>query len=543
MSGWRNSALAVLIATAASAAPARAATERFALLISNNRGGDDLPVLRYAGRDAQRMRDVLLEFGGFKADHVEALENKSAADTLRALREVEIRINQVVDRGDDALLLVYYSGHAKEGMLRLGESRIDMRLLKSLLEGSRARVRVALIDSCGAGAMTREKGGQLAPPFAIEVDDTLSSAGQVVIASSSADEASQESDEIQGSFFTHYLTTGLRGGADTDTDDRVTLAEAYNYAYSRTVAATAVTRSGTQHPTYEYDLRGAGDVVLTNFGTGGAVVAFPAELSGRYFLVDEERQLIVAELEKSKGAPASVALKGGSYVIKKRLSDHLLMQRMKVPSQTTFVVDEARMERISFENDYAKGTPILETEVDHGKIALSLSVAAGAQVVFESPTRTSDNLFPPIGFVAVEGRLHNLFRRNLLLSLDLGFGTRSADLSLAAAGAPSLQYHIQYSQLQAGTAVLYEFPIGPVTLAAGGRLATLAMLRSFDQSAPVDNQFFLTMSPGLVGLVGFSFARWFHVEAMVRAHYLLYNVDENRSFGYAEGLLSAWVDF
>jgi hypothetical protein len=274
------------------------------------------------------------------------------------------------------------------------------------------------------------------------------------------------------------------------------------------------------------------------------VVAFPAELSGRYFLVDEDRQLIVAEFDKAQGEPANVALKGGAYVIKKRLADHMLMQRLKVQSQSTFVVDETQMERVSFENDYAKGTPILESEFEHGRVALSLSLAMGAQVVFENPTRTSDNLFPPIGLFAIEGRLHNLLRRNLLVSMDLGFGTRSADLQLGESGAAgNLQYHIQYSQLQVGTAILYEYPIGPIIIAGGGRLATLAMLRSFDQTAPVDNQFFLTMSPGLVGLVGFSFARWFHLEAMVRAHYLLYNIDENRSFGYAEGLLSAWVDF
>ncbi|MBN2362036.1 MAG: caspase family protein, partial [Deltaproteobacteria bacterium] len=419
---WRNSALALMIAVATGALPARAASERFALLVSNNRGGDELPLLRYAGRDSLRMREVLVDFGGFRPDHIVALENQTAADALRALSEVEARIGQVVGRGDDALLLFYFSGHAKEGLLRMGDSRLDMRLLKSLLEGSRARVRIALLDSCGAGAITREKGGQLAPPFAIAVDDTLSSAGQVIIASSSADEASQESDEIQGSFFTHYLATGLRGGADGDGDGRVSLAEAYNYTYSRTVAATAVTRAGTQHPTYEFDLRGAGDVILTSYGTGGAVVAFPAELSGRYFLVDEERQLIVAEIDKEPGAPANVALKGGAYVIKKRLADHLLMQRMKIQSQSTYVVDETRMERISFENDYAKGTPILESEIEHGRVALSLSLAAGAQVVFESPTRASDNLFPPIGFLSVEGRLHNLFRRQLLLSMDLGFG-------------------------------------------------------------------------------------------------------------------------
>src|SRR5207245_7416203 len=87
--------------------------------------------------------------------------------------------------------------------------------------------------------------------------------GLVLIASSAADEESQESDEISGSFFTHYLASGLLGDADASGDGKVTLAEAYAYAYGRTVGSTAETRAGAQHPVYLHDLGGAGDVVPT----------------------------------------------------------------------------------------------------------------------------------------------------------------------------------------------------------------------------------------------------------------------------------------
>ncbi|MFH1809924.1 MAG: caspase family protein [Pseudomonadota bacterium] len=540
----RLAALAVLATVLATSSMARAVTERLALLVSNNFGGDGLATLRYAGRDAQRMAEVLSSLGGFSPHNVAHLENPAAPDVLRALRELEAKVGHIQHRGDEALVLFYYSGHAKDGILRMGDSRLDMKLLKSLLDASRARVRIALLDSCGAGAITREKGGQLAPPFVIAVDHSLAARGQVIIASSSADEASQESDDIQGSFFTHYVATGLRGAADANSDGRVTLGEAYAYAYSRTVAATASTRSGAQHPTYDYDLSGAGDVILTSFDQGGAVLTFPEDLAGQYYLVDEERQLIVAEIDKVKGETRRLAVKGGAYVIKKRLPDHLLMQRVRVASRGSMVVDETGMERVRFEDDYAKGTPVLEEELQHGTITLSLSLGAGAQAVFDSPASMSADLFPPIGFVSLEARLHNLLRRHLLLSADLGFGTREDTLRLDAGGAlGTLEYPIRYSQVQLGTSILYEHALGPVNLAGGGRLATLFMLRSFEAGGPLDNQFYLTMSPGLVGLVGWSPWDWFHVEAMLRAHYLLYTVDQNRSFGYVEGLASAWVDF
>ena len=79
----------------------------------------------------------------------------------------------------------------------------------------------------------------------------------------------------------------MRGDADRDHDGRVTLDEAYAYAYGRTVAATAATRAGAQHPTYAFDLKGAGDVVLTQPGDAFVVVEFPDDAA---VLIDEPRR-------------------------------------------------------------------------------------------------------------------------------------------------------------------------------------------------------------------------------------------------------------
>ena len=46
--------------------------------------------------------------------------------------------------------------------------------------------------------------------------------GRVLISASGANEYAQESDALQGSYFTHYLVTGLRGAADTSRDTRET---------------------------------------------------------------------------------------------------------------------------------------------------------------------------------------------------------------------------------------------------------------------------------------------------------------------------------
>src|SRR4029078_11847178 len=111
---------------------------------------------------------------------------------------------------------------------------------------------------------TRTKGARRAPAFEIQADGPRDAKGVVILTSSSSDEDSQESDLVGGSYFSHHLASGLLGGADKSGDGQVTLFEAYAYAYDRTVADTAESAAGAQHPPFSYDLAGNGDLVLTD---------------------------------------------------------------------------------------------------------------------------------------------------------------------------------------------------------------------------------------------------------------------------------------
>jgi Caspase domain len=520
-----------------------AGTDRFALLVANHDGGSDLPRLRYAARDLSRMSDVLTDLGQFSRSDILSVVDGDAATVMGTLDEVERRVQESKRRGNEVVLVFYYSGHAQNGVLRLGDTLLEMGLVKRQLEESTADVRLAFVDSCGAGAMTREKGGQLAPPFVVAVDEGLSAKGQVIITSSSADEVSQESDDIQGSFFTHYLSTGLRGEADRDKDGRVTLDEAYGYAYGRTVAATSQTRAGAQHPTYAYDLHGAGDVVITEPGGADVVLAFPAELVGRYFVVDLERQVFVAEVEKDRGQASSVALPKGQYAIKKRMDSHLLISRVEARTKGVFVVDERQMEQVAFADDYAKGTPILEDELKWRDTRWSVSLGLGAHAVLD--TVDNGNLFPATPLIVIEARAHNLIRPHLLTSLDLDLGSVQSERVIDGGQLGTLRFPVQHTVIQGGAALLWEerFFDDALLLAGGGRVAGLFFLAQFAPDAPVQRQTYMSFSPGLVGLVGFSPFGWAHLEIMARAHYLPYNVDELRSLAVVEGIASVWVDF
>ncbi|MFN2549835.1 MAG: caspase domain-containing protein, partial [Myxococcales bacterium] len=263
-----RSSKALCVAACLAALPA-VAERRFALVIGDMRGGAGTRPLKYAERDAKRIYGILTRIGGVREEDARLLTSASADDVRSALEELKRRLAQA---HEETVLFVYYSGHAKDGDLRLGDSRMPLTELRDALKDAPADVRIGLLDSCQSGAITRSKGIRPAPAFDVQQAQAASTRprGLVLIASSSADEESQESDDIGASFFTHYLASGLLGDADASGDGKVTLAEAYAYAYARTVGETL-----QQHPVYLYDLGGAGDIVLTQLEPARGGLVFP----------------------------------------------------------------------------------------------------------------------------------------------------------------------------------------------------------------------------------------------------------------------------
>ncbi len=173
--------------------------------------------------------------------------------------------------------------------------------MKERLARAPADVRVAVFDACRSGSLTRTKGVRHAPAFDVETDATRNAKGLVILTSSAADEDSQESDAIGASYFSYFLAAGLLGAADSGGDGRVSLSEAYAWAYERTVASTADSAAGAQHPTFSFDLAGNGDVVLTDVTQRQEGLRIPAGAPrGPCFVVDH-RGVVVAELQVADG--------------------------------------------------------------------------------------------------------------------------------------------------------------------------------------------------------------------------------------------------
>jgi len=294
---------------------------RFVLSAGANRGGEEREELRYAVGDAENFVRVLEEMGGLDADDCILLREPDLAEFNRALRELGARVTEVSRSQGRTEVLLFYSGHADGEGLLLRDERLSYRNLRQALDLIPADVRIAVLDACASGAITRFKGGSRRPAFLM--DDASDMRGYAFLTSSSEDETAQESDRIGASFFTHYLVSGLRGAADVSGDGKVTLGEAYQFAFHETLVRTTRTRGGVQHPRRDINMTGTGDVVITDLRQTSAGLLLAEELEGRFFIHGADQQL-VAELYKPAGRSVELGLAPGVYEIQLEQKQELL---------------------------------------------------------------------------------------------------------------------------------------------------------------------------------------------------------------------------
>ena len=302
----RIALLCLALAAPALAAPSGA--RRLALIAGADDGGEGRARLRYAASDARAVAAVLRELGGVDEADLQLVVEPSRAALSSALAALPARVAAARRTAERVEVVVYYSGHSDEDGLLLSGELLPYDSLRAALDSAGADVRLAIVDSCSAGALTRSKGGVARPAFLL--DSSREVRGRAILTSTSADEAAQESDRIGGSFFTHYLVSGMRGAADTSRSGRVTLGDAYRFAFAETLARTQSTRAGPQHPAYDIALNGSGDLVLTDLHAAGSTLVLPAALSGRVFVRDSSDRLVV-ELRKPAGDDVRLGLSPG----------------------------------------------------------------------------------------------------------------------------------------------------------------------------------------------------------------------------------------
>ena len=298
----------------AAGSAARADSVRLAIVVGNNIGHGSRPPLHFAEDDAAKFARVLTELGGVSPSDLYLLQGKNR----EALEETFDRVAQRIGAlhgapGHRATLIFYFSGHSDGTALELGQDRLPFTELQARLKQSGAEIRVAIADSCRSGALLAAKGGRLSQPFENPIVRQLR-AGRLGAPGLQRLQRGRAGVERNPGLVLHpSLDLGLRGAADASGDGRVTLAEAYKYAYERTLAATSQTLAGPQHPSYDIRLAGVGELVLTQLTRPSGALVLPAGFE-RALVSEPTRDEVLAEVPA--GAPPRVAVPPGDYLVR-----------------------------------------------------------------------------------------------------------------------------------------------------------------------------------------------------------------------------------
>lgn len=284
--------------------------DRYAVYIGSNKGGKGREQLLYAGSDAINFKKAMAEIGGVSEANSFVLIDPSKEIIDGTLNEISRKIKTSQSHAKRSEFIFYYSGHSDENSLLLGDVPYEYSALKAAITEVPSDIHVVILDSCYSGNFIRTKGGQKRKPFLI--DDSSVVTGHAYLSSSSTNEYSQESDEIESSFFTNAMITGLRGAADTSGDNKVTLNELYSYAFNDTLSKTESSKAGPQHPNYNITLVGSGDLILSDISNGEAMLSLSKDAKGRFIIRDANGKLI-SEINKVAGQPIFMALPAAQY--------------------------------------------------------------------------------------------------------------------------------------------------------------------------------------------------------------------------------------
>jgi hypothetical protein len=408
---------ALLAPVAAAGVSAPPPTRRFAIVAGANRGPADRVALRYAVADADRFAKVVTGMGGVASEDCVVLREPTRIAFLDALAAVKTRADAARATGGRVDVVVYFSGHADDRGLMLGREMLPYTELRSALSEVAADVGITILDACASGAITRLKGGKPHPAFLTDASSQIK--GYAFLTSSSENEAAQESERLQGSFFTQALLTGLRGAADVSGDGQVTLGEAYQFAFAETLAQTTSTQGGAQHPAYDIKMAGTGDVVLTDVRQTSAILVLGPDYDGRFFVLGPRRQL-VAELFKPYGRTIELGLEPGEY-------DVYFEQEQKLLSSSVTVREGQRQELVRQEMHPTRRRP---TQSRGGSVELPardlldgrtrVQIGFGVSGISATSSSTPTRDFVHIGH-GWEGASVNYWIRPDV-ALDLGLG-------------------------------------------------------------------------------------------------------------------------
>jgi hypothetical protein len=255
-------------------------------------------------------------------------------------------------------MVVYFAGHGDKNTIHLGDERYERHRLETVTDSPKVDVKIVIVDACRTMDTGRHMGVSAGPGFDVSIIRSSGIRGRVTIQSSQLGEPSHESDRLKGAVFSHHLIGGLRGAADTDADGKITLLEAYRYAYRGTVKDSARGSSVVQHPNFDIDLSGTEDVVMTT----------PVAASSRLVLTSDEAAVFqvfslpyfspVAEFSLLSNKAVTVAVPSGRLLVQRRAGDRVAAIELKLSREEKRIVSPYEFTEMSVDITRRRGTRV-----------------------------------------------------------------------------------------------------------------------------------------------------------------------------------------
>ncbi len=223
---------------------------------------DQIDDLKFAAADAQSFYDFIRspEGGNLQADHVKLLLNRDATRE-KILRDMEwitskafendvvyiyMALHGMVDEGE-----LYFLAHDSDprNLLATGVKKTELEnLLQRRMKSNKI---VWFADACHSGSLGEDTQVSMRASRASATNRLLTEIskarnGLAMLMSATAAEYSQEGTKWGGGHgvFTHFLLQGLRGQADRNKDNFVSVPELYDYVSRQVSEAT----EGKQNP-------------------------------------------------------------------------------------------------------------------------------------------------------------------------------------------------------------------------------------------------------------------------------------------------------
>jgi hypothetical protein len=221
---------------------------KYALLIGNTDYIDPgLAQLTAPGPDAEDFARVLKDQNICAFDDVKILLNEPSFSIIEAMEEF------FDQKKPDDLLVLFFSGHGVRDELgslylavkntirsRLRSTAIKSDYIREVMDQSRSRRQVLILDCCNSGAFAQGTKSQLGGTMGMV--SAFQGYGRYVLTASDATQFAWEGNRVIGetnnSLFTHFLVKGLEGEADRDGDGTITVDELYDYAFDEIVRVT-----------------------------------------------------------------------------------------------------------------------------------------------------------------------------------------------------------------------------------------------------------------------------------------------------------------